>query len=71
MFSDEDLKRLKETMSKAVYRSETSIKIPRLADLLARLEAAESVLNNLSCGERENLQSGLALWRKSAGMVSL
>lgn len=65
-FADEDLRRLKEEIDEDDYHRFT-ISTDKLWYILVRLEAAESVLESMSCGERENLQAELNLWRKSCG----
>lgn len=61
-FSDEDLKRLKENISKVVYMCETSVSVPRMNDLLARMEAAEEIAEDVGDCDCRMAWSGKWVW---------
>lgn len=64
MFSDEDLKRLKEVIT---YANFPSVAACELKDLLARLEAAERYIELKSDGKHEESIGAYKAWWRSAG----
>lgn len=71
MFTDGDLKRLKELASRPLEEDCIGYTTLQLPELIARLEAAENYLADCppcSCGQECDLHSNIReAWKKAAG----